>query len=130
MITKLYSTPYCVTMIQYIHFGQNPSFSSRERQQDPHQNQYVPPFVKGDIYTTVWSESMNLLKRKHVGTLFWAKFDISKCCCDLENKVKVTKILLTLSDLQTMYLYKFGQNPLTGLEVRMRERLIFAVFIG
>ena len=40
--------------------------------------------------------------------------DISKCCCDLENKVKVTKLQSTLSPLPTMYLCKFGQNPSTG----------------
>ena len=31
-------------------------------------------------------------KRYHTKTLFWSKFDISKCWCDLENKARVTKI--------------------------------------
>ena len=34
-----------------------------------------------------------LFKRNHTETLFWSKFDISKCWCDLENKVKVTKMV-------------------------------------
>ena len=29
--------------------------------------------------------------------LFWLQFDISRCWCDLENKIKVTTILSTLS---------------------------------
>ena len=42
--------------------------------------------------------------------------DISKCRCDLENNVKVTKISSTLSILPTMYLCKFGQMPSTSSE--------------
>ena len=29
-VTRIFSTFYCVSMIQYIKFGQNPSFSSRD----------------------------------------------------------------------------------------------------
>ena len=35
-----------------------------------------------------------------------------KCQCDLENKAKVIKKLSTLFLLPTMYLCKFGQNPM------------------
>ena len=42
--------------------------------------------------------------------------DISKCLCDLENKVKVIKIKQNLSLFPTMYLCKFGQNPATSSE--------------
>ena len=38
----------------------------------------------------------------------------SKCLCNLENEVKVTKILSFLSDVQTLFLCKFGQNPPIG----------------
>ena len=39
---------------------------------------------------------------------------ISKCCCDLENEVKVTKTQILLSSLPIMCLCKFGQNPPIG----------------
>ena len=58
------------------------------------------------------------------------KFDISKCWCDLENKVKVTKILSTPNVLLTKYLCKFGQNSSTGSEDSVWKWLTFTVFIG
>ena len=41
--------------------------------------------------------------------------DISKYCCDLENKAKVTKSN-QLVPLPTMYICKFGPNPSNGSE--------------
>ena len=48
--------------------------------------------------------------------------DISKCRCDLENKVEVTKIQSSPSLLPTMYLCNFCQNLPTGSEYNTRKR--------
>ena len=50
------------------------------------------------------------------------KFNFSKCWCDHENKVKITKIKSTLSPLLVMYLWKGGQNPSTGSKDNVRKR--------
>ena len=60
--------------------------------------------------------------------LFWSKFDILMCYCDLENKVKVTKILSTIFPLPTVCLCKFSQNPPSDSEVRVRQRLFFSLY--
>ena len=49
-------------------------------------------------------------------TIFWSKFDMSNCPCDLDNWVNVTKIELILPLLPTMYLCEFGQNTSAGSE--------------
>ena len=46
-----------------------------------------------------------------IGKFFWVKIWHSKCWCDLENKVKVTKIYSLLSNVSMVFLCKFGQNP-------------------
>ena len=45
-----------------------------------------------DTIHKVWPEPIIQFKRKQVKTQFGSKFDISKCWCNLENKVKATKI--------------------------------------
>ena len=45
--------------------------------------------------------------------------DNSKCCCDLENKVKCHRNLINLA-LPTMYQCNFDQNPTTGSEDNAR----------
>ena len=75
------------------------------------------------------AESINYFKGEHAQTQFWSKFEITKCCGDLEHKVKVIKIQLTLFCLYTMYLCKFGGNPPTGSEDTAQKRLIFTVFL-
>ena len=47
---------------------------------------------------------------------------ISKCWCDLENKVKVIKIKPLFSPVQVMCLCKFGQNPPNGSGDRVQTR--------
>ena len=47
--------------------------------------------------------------------------DISKCQCELENYVKVTKIQPTLTLLPAMYLCKFGQDTSSGSEDNARK---------
>ena len=39
-----------------------------------------------------WLKSINYFKGEHVQTQFWSKFEITKCCDDLEHKVKLIKI--------------------------------------
>ena len=84
--------------------------------------------AKHNTIYKVWSKSIILFKRHYNGKLFWSKFDILMCYCDLETKVKVTKILSTIFPLPTMCLFKFSQNPQSGSGVRVRERLFFSLF--
>ena len=39
-----------------------------------------------------WLKSIYYFKGEHAQTQFWSNFEITKCCDDLEDKVKVIKI--------------------------------------
>ena len=67
--------------------------------------------------------------RDRVRKAFLAKIGHSKCWCDLENEVKVTKIKSFLFHVPVVFLCKFDQNPPIGLQDRVQTRLIVTVFI-
>ena len=55
---------------------------------------------------------------------FGQNLKISKCCCDREDEVKVTKIYSLFFFLRIMCLCKFGQNPPIGSGDRMQTMSI------
>ena len=90
-------------MIQYIKFGQNPSFGSGDRVQTSFF------WSKYGFKVLVWHWKWGQ-RQSH-------------------QYLKVTKILSFLSYVSVMFLCKFGQNPPIGSGDRVRTRLIFTVFI-
>ena len=92
-----------------------------------HRNRINILLQNNDTIYKVWSKSISLFKRHYNGKLFWSKFDIQMCYCDLKNKVKVTKILSTIFSFPTMCLCKFSQNQPSGSKVRVRERLYLSL---
>ena len=93
-----------------------------------HRNRINFLLQNNDTINKVWTKSIILVRRHYKGKLIWSKFDILMCYCDLENKVKVTKILSTIFPLPTMCLCKFSQNPPSGSEVTVWERLLFSLY--
>ena len=71
------------------------------------------------------TESNHLFQEKAWGNKIFVKFELEICWCDLENKVKVTKILINFLFLKTMYLCQFGENPPDGSLDRAQKRIIF-----
>ena len=62
-----------------------------------------------------FGQNPSLGSRDRVQTSFFGQnLKNSKCWCDLENEVKVTKILTLLSFFLIMCLRKFDQNPPIG----------------
>ena len=49
-------------------------------------------------------------------------FSVFFYCCDLENYVKVTKILFVLCCVPNTYPRKFGKNPTTGSQDIVQTR--------
>ena len=81
------------------------------RSRSPKSDQLLPP-LQQCIYASL-VKIPPLAQSIAQGNLI---LDISECRCDLENEVKVTKILSTLPLLPTVHLCEFGQNPSTGSE--------------
>ena len=81
-----------IQTLQYMKFGQNPSFASRDTFR---------------VQTRFFGQNLK----------------ISKCWCDPEHEVKVTKIYSLLFSLPVMRLRQFGQNPLivSGDRVQTRD---------
>ena len=93
-------------IIQKTYFGQNLTFQStpvtfKMRSMSPTSNLLLPSSQQCTYASFV--KIHQLVQKKTHGNHI---LDISKCLCDLENKVKVTKIKSTLSLSNTMYLCK------------------------
>ena len=75
----------------------------------------------------------------HAITQLWSKYDIIKCWCDLENKVKKESMIRKYHNyksrspksnqivfpLLTIYLRKFGEIPLVASEDRAQKNADF-----
>ena len=75
-------------MLQYMKFGQNPSFGSRYR----------------------------------VPIIFFVQNDNSKCWCDFQNEIKVTKIQPLFFSVPIMCLWKLSQNLHIGSGYKVQTR--------
>ena len=99
-VAKILSTFNCVTKILYNNFGQNPSFGSREsmRKQNVGKNlskstlSPLPTMYLCKFGQNLSTSSEDKVRIRSYVDVVLSKFDISKCSCNLENKVKVTKI--------------------------------------
>ena len=74
-----------------------------------HQNQMSSSACHNDVAMKAWRKSIHWFKRYR-----GYKNLSSKSSCDLENEVKVNKILSALKLVIMMYLCKFEENPSTG----------------
>ena len=101
-------------MLQYIKFGQNPSFGSRDTVQTR--------LIFTALQYMKFGQNPSFGSRDRVQTnVFGQKLKILKCWFDLENEVKVTKILSLLSSLPIMCLCKSGQKPHIGSRDRVQR---------
>ena len=126
--------------LQYMKFGQNPSFDSRDRVQihlfeskfekctvcivwwpwkfwsrSPKSNQIFEPSQCYNIWSL--ARIRHLVQELEVLVKI---YKISKCWCGFENEVKVIKSNHFLP-LAIMRLCKFGQNPPIGWEIGCRQ---------